>query len=189
MDVREPLDCNWKVVMDAFEEGYHVNGIHPQLLSVLAIDPATARYRFFENHSVAVAPFEVKGASPEKQVEGIMDLPETFPSTAAVIPRFEELVAAYRAADGSVDFPDGVTARKLLQQATRDTLDRDGAGREQADRRADERQPGLGAVPELLHDDPCRRVPRHHGGAAPRRRPQPLHLARQQLHVFAAGTP
>jgi len=122
MDVREPLDCNWKVVMDAFEEGYHINGIHPQLLSVLTIDPATTRYRFFENHCVAVAPFEVRGASADKQVEGILDLPETFPSTAAVIPRFQELVAGYRRADGSVDFPTGVTARKLLQQATRDTL-------------------------------------------------------------------
>jgi phenylpropionate dioxygenase-like ring-hydroxylating dioxygenase large terminal subunit len=122
MDVREPLDCNWKVVMDAFEEGYHINGIHPQLLSVLAIDPVTARYRFFENHSVGVAPFEVKGAGPEKQVQGILDLPETFPSTAAVLPRFEELVAPYRADDGSIDFPEGVTARTLLQQATRDTL-------------------------------------------------------------------
>lgn len=122
MDVREPLDCNWKVVMDAFEEGYHINGIHPQLLNVLTIDPSTTRYRFFADHSVAVAPFEVRGANPQKQVEGIMDLPETFPSTAAVIPRFQELVAEYRTADGSVHFPDGVTARKLLQQATRDTL-------------------------------------------------------------------
>ena len=122
MNVREPLDCNWKVVMDAFEEGYHINGIHPQLLRVLAIDPATTRYRFFENHSVAVAPFEVQGASPEKQVEGIMELPETFPSTVAVLPRFEELVNEYRSADGSLDFPDGVTARTLLQRATRDTL-------------------------------------------------------------------
>ena len=33
MDVREAIDCNWKVVMDAFEEGYHINGIHPQLLA------------------------------------------------------------------------------------------------------------------------------------------------------------
>lgn len=78
MDVREPLECNWKVVMDAFEEGYHINGIHPQLLTVLAIDPTTARYQFFENHSVAVAPFEVKGAGTEEQIEGILNLPDTF---------------------------------------------------------------------------------------------------------------
>src|SRR5262245_5216418 len=122
MNVREPLDCNWKVVMDAFEEGYHINGIHPQLLSVIAIDPATSRYKFFENHSVAMAPFEVPGASPEKQVDGIMALPETFPSTVAVLPRFEELVKEYRTDDGSLNFPDGVNARTLLQQATRDTL-------------------------------------------------------------------
>lgn len=122
MNVREPLDCNWKVVMDAFEEGYHINGIHPQLLSVIAIDPATSRYKFFEHHSVAMAPFEVQGASAEKQVEGILALPETFPSTVAVMPRFEELVKSYRAADGSLEFPDGVSARTLLQQATRDTL-------------------------------------------------------------------
>ena len=122
MDVREALDCNWKVVMDAFEEGYHINGIHPQLLSVLAIDPATTRYQFFENHSVAVAPFEVHGASPEKQVDGILELPDTFPSTVAVIPRFQELVAQYRRDDGSIEFGEGITARKLMQQATRDTL-------------------------------------------------------------------
>lgn len=122
MDVQEALDCNWKVVMDAFEEGYHINGIHPQLLTVLNINPETARYQFFEKHSVAVAPFEVQGAGPQKQVDGIMALPETFPGTAAVIPRFQELVAPYQKDGGEVDFPKDVTARSLLQKATRDVL-------------------------------------------------------------------
>ncbi len=122
MDVTEAIDCNWKVVLDAFEEGYHINGIHPQLLSVINIDPATSRYKFFENHCVSMAPFDVPGASPEKQVDGIMNLPETFPGTVAVIPRFQELVEQYRNADGGLEFPDGVTARTLLQQATRDHL-------------------------------------------------------------------
>ncbi len=122
MNVREALDCNWKVVMDAFEEGYHINGIHPQLLRVIDIDPAIQRYRFFADHCVGVARFEVRGAGAEKQIEGIMELPETFPGTAMVLPRFQELVSHYRAADGSPDLPDGVTARSLLQQATRDTL-------------------------------------------------------------------
>lgn len=56
MNVREALDCNWKVVMDAFNEGYHVNGVHPQLLAVLNIQPETTRYKFFENHTIAMAP-------------------------------------------------------------------------------------------------------------------------------------
>ncbi|WP_165646255.1 aromatic ring-hydroxylating oxygenase subunit alpha [Mycolicibacterium fortuitum] len=122
MDVTEVIDCNWKVVLDAFQEGYHIDGIHPQLLRVINIDPATSRYRFFERHSVSMAPFDVVGATPEHQVDGIMDLPETFPSTVAVLPRFQELVAEYRADDGSLNFPEGVTARTLLQRATRDTL-------------------------------------------------------------------
>ncbi|BDX30499.1 (2Fe-2S)-binding protein [Mycobacterium antarcticum] len=122
MDVKEAIDCNWKVVMDAFEEGYHINGIHPQLLAVLHINPATARYQFFENHSVAMAPFEVAGAGDRQQVDGMMALPETFPGTVAVIPRFQELLAPYLGEDGNVAFPEGVTARALLQQATREVL-------------------------------------------------------------------
>lgn len=122
MDVTEAIDCNWKVVMDAFQEGYHIDGIHPQLLRVINIDPKTSRYKFFENHCVSMAPFDVVGASPQAQVDGIMDLPETFPSTVAVLPRFQELVAEYQCEDGRLNFPDGVTARTLLQRATRDTL-------------------------------------------------------------------
>ena len=122
MDVTEAIDCNWKVVMDAFQEGYHIDGIHPQLLRVINIDPKTSRYKFFENHCVSMAPFDVVGASPQAQVDGIMDLPETFPSTVAVLPRFQELVAEHQGEDGGPDFPEGVTARTLLQRATRDTL-------------------------------------------------------------------
>lgn len=122
MDVTEAVDCNWKVVMDAFSEGYHIDGIHPQLLRVINIDPKASRYKFFENHCVSMAPFDVVGASPQAQVDGVMDLPETFPSTVAVLPRFTELVDEYRADGGTLDFPEGVTARTLLQRATRDTL-------------------------------------------------------------------
>ncbi|OBF14881.1 aromatic ring-hydroxylating dioxygenase subunit alpha [Mycobacterium sp. ACS4331] len=122
MDVTEAIDCNWKVVMDAFQEGYHIDGIHPQLLQVINIDPKTSRYRFFDNHCVSMAPFDVVGASPESQVDGIMALPETFPSTVAVLPRFQELVEQYRNDDGTLTFPEGIKARNILQQATRDTL-------------------------------------------------------------------
>jgi hypothetical protein len=46
--------------------------VHPQLLAVLNIQPETTRYNFYENHSIAMAPFEVVGATPEKQVEGTL---------------------------------------------------------------------------------------------------------------------
>jgi phenylpropionate dioxygenase-like ring-hydroxylating dioxygenase large terminal subunit len=123
MDVRETIDCNWKVVMDAFQEGYHIQGIHPELIA--AMDEAKERYSFFGDHSIATAPFGTSNLvsfGPERQVEAIRELPATFPGVAAILPRFEEIITGYRTQDGKFAFPDGVTARGLLQQATRDTL-------------------------------------------------------------------
>ncbi|HEY9310802.1 aromatic ring-hydroxylating dioxygenase subunit alpha [Williamsia sp.] len=124
LDVREALDCNWKVVMDAFEEGYHISGIHPELLQVVMVDPSTTRYRFFDKHSVSCAPFEVAGIKYglEEQLEGIMKLPETFPSVTASLPRFQELIGGYRDETGELKLPDGTTPRTVLQTATRETL-------------------------------------------------------------------
>jgi nitrite reductase/ring-hydroxylating ferredoxin subunit len=125
MDVREALNCNWKVVMDAFEEGYHISGIHPQLERVILIDPKNSRYKLLDQHSVSMAPFEVANAArygDEEQVEGILELPETFPSVQMSLPRFKELVEEYRNGDEPLTFPDGITARTLLQRATRETL-------------------------------------------------------------------
>jgi hypothetical protein len=109
--------------MDAFQEGYHVQGVHPEL--VAAMDESKERYSFFGDHSVATAPFgasNLASIGPEEQVEAIRQLPATFPGVVDVLPRFEELVTAYRDDEGMLTFPEGVTARALLQQATRETL-------------------------------------------------------------------
>ncbi len=120
MNVREALDCNWKVVMDAFNEATTstVSTHNCWQCSTFSRRPrATSSSRTTPSRC---PPFEVVGATPpEKQVEGTLSLPETFPGTVAVIPRFQELVKEYTADDGSIDFPDGVTARTLLQKATR----------------------------------------------------------------------
>lgn len=125
MDVRESLECNWKVVVDAFSEGYHISGIHPQLLRAITIESEKSRYLLLGRHSVACSPFEVANVDkygPEEQVEGIRELPETFPSLLRTLPRFEELVDGYRVEGEPLAFPEGVTARTVLQQATREVL-------------------------------------------------------------------
>lgn len=125
LDVREALECNWKVVVDAFQEGYHIQGVHPELLRVIVIDPTRTRYNFPGDHTVAVSPFDVahvEGTGAEDQLVGIRELPSTFPGVAGVLPRFEELVDTYRDAEGVLSFPEGVTGRVLLQRATRETL-------------------------------------------------------------------
>jgi phenylpropionate dioxygenase-like ring-hydroxylating dioxygenase large terminal subunit len=122
LDVRESLDCNWKVVVDAFQEGYHIQAIHPQLLKIVVIDPTTNRFRFWGDHEVACAPFAVTDASPEDEYEGLESLPDTFPTVTGYLPRLAQLVDAHRRADGTIEYPEGVTGRTLLQRATRETL-------------------------------------------------------------------
>lgn len=122
LEVRERIDCNWKVVVDAFQEGYHIQGIHPELLKVIVIDPTTNKFNFWGDHEVACAPFSVPNASPEDELEGLMNLPDTFPTVAGYLPRLNELVDGYRDAEGRIVYPAGVTGRTLLQQATRETL-------------------------------------------------------------------
>lgn len=130
MDVREELDCNWKVVIDAFSEGYHIIGVHPELLKVIDLTAGNSRHGFFGDHGMSVAPFEVKNAanaSLEEQVQGIRELPATFPTVAQVLPLFEKMVDAHRDADGKlVNLPEGVTIRSILQQATRQSLEAKG---------------------------------------------------------------
>ena len=122
LNVRERIDCNWKVIMDAFQEGYHIQGVHPEL--VPAMDESKERYYFFGDHSVATGPFGASNLveqSPEDQVKTIHGLPMTFPAVAEALPRFDELVNECRDADGKLNFTDETGVRQLLQRATRDT--------------------------------------------------------------------
>ncbi len=125
MDVKEELNCNWKVIMDAFSEGYHIIGVHPELLSVTGVEAGASRHGFYGDHRMVVRPFEVKDLNTcgvEEQIEGIRSLTSTFPSITEVLPLFEEMIAAYRDAKGKVEFPEGVTVRRVLQAATRNSL-------------------------------------------------------------------
>lgn len=124
MNVCETIECNWKVVMDAFQEGYHVQGVHPELISI--VDLSKERFLDLGQHGATTVPFgdaSLANASPEQEVEAIRNLPApNFPGIVEVLPRFEQLVSAYSGAGGTLDFPQSVSARTLLQQATRDTL-------------------------------------------------------------------
>ena len=126
LNVREEIRCNWKVIMDAFQEGYHIQGVHPELIP--AMDETKERYCFFGDHSVATAPFgasNLADADLELQLDAIRGLPATFPGIADILPRFEELVASHRGAQG-LSLPDGVTPRLLLQDAMRSVLSQRG---------------------------------------------------------------
>ncbi len=119
-NVRETIQCNWKVVLDAFQEGYHIQGVHPEL--VAAMDESKERYRFCGDHSVATAPFgAAHDAGVDVEIEGIRGLPATFPAVGDALPRFEELLSKHRDASGDLALSGGATPRLLLQQALRET--------------------------------------------------------------------
>jgi phenylpropionate dioxygenase-like ring-hydroxylating dioxygenase large terminal subunit len=124
LNVREALNCNWKVVIDAFQEGYHIHGVHPELIA--SVDLAKERCSFFGDHVAATVPFGARNAAalgPDAEAEMISALPAAnFPGMAEVLPRFEQLVAAHRGDGGGLRLPAGVTPRTLLQRATRETL-------------------------------------------------------------------
>jgi phenylpropionate dioxygenase-like ring-hydroxylating dioxygenase large terminal subunit len=120
VNVRETLECNWKVVMDAFGEGYHIRGIHPELIGLS--DLIRERFHTFGLHCASTVPFGPdSGGDVEKEAESISSVPtEQFPLYAEILPRFAEMTASFRAADGKLVFPAGTTPRSLFQQMIRE---------------------------------------------------------------------
>jgi phenylpropionate dioxygenase-like ring-hydroxylating dioxygenase large terminal subunit len=51
---RLELRCNWKTCLDAFQEVYHVRGVHPQLIP--GLKTAQSTFRFFGAHSMMTNP-------------------------------------------------------------------------------------------------------------------------------------
>lgn len=124
LNVREKIKCNWKVVIDAFQEGYHVQGVHPELISYM--DMGKERFMEFGNHCACTVPFggaQGVDAGPEQDVAVYKGLPlANFPGIAEALPRFDELIAPYRDGGGVLSFPEDVSARGLMQRAVRDTF-------------------------------------------------------------------
>lgn len=123
VNVRERVNCNWKVIMDAFGEGYHTQGVHRELINV--VDLSKERFHAYGDHGVATVPFgapDLAEGGAERAVEAIMNLPiGNFPGLADALPRFAASVPRYRGQDGRLALPPGVTARSMLQEAVRET--------------------------------------------------------------------
>jgi phenylpropionate dioxygenase-like ring-hydroxylating dioxygenase large terminal subunit len=119
INVREEVACNWKVIMDAFGESYHIQGVHTQLLGLS--DTRRERFQTFGLHCAATVPFgPPSDGDIEKDVQNILGVPaEQFPLYGDVLPKFEEAIAGYRDGGGKLNLPEGLTPRLLFQNLIR----------------------------------------------------------------------
>lgn len=122
INVREEMECNWKVVMDAFGESYHIQGVHPELLGLS--DTTRERFQVFGDHSVATVPFgPASSGDLEREAQTILSVPsEQFPLYGDVLPRFAEEIESCRDGAGKLALPPGVTPKTLFQQMIREQL-------------------------------------------------------------------
>jgi phenylpropionate dioxygenase-like ring-hydroxylating dioxygenase large terminal subunit len=63
-----PLECNWKVVVDAFIETYHLHAVHPQMLAIA--DDVHTPITLYGRHSKFVQPY---GVPSPRRSQGVSD--------------------------------------------------------------------------------------------------------------------
>lgn len=122
INVREEVACNWKVIMDAFGESYHIQGVHTELLGLS--DTTRERFQTFGLHCAATVPFgPASDGDPEKEVQNILGVPvEQFPLYGDVLPKFAQAIDGYRDAGGKLVMPGDLTPRRLFQNMIREEL-------------------------------------------------------------------
>lgn len=56
------VDCNWKVMVDAFIETYHLHAVHPQMIAIA--DDINTEIKLYDKHSMFMQPYGV--SSPRR---------------------------------------------------------------------------------------------------------------------------
>ncbi|ELT42770.1 aromatic ring-hydroxylating oxygenase subunit alpha [Arthrobacter nitrophenolicus] len=90
MHARIPLECNWKVALEAFLEAYHVSSTHPQITPYL--DDVNTLHTTFGDHSRMIVPYGVPSMRLEHVDEA--EIYEAYFSRSATAFRHSEAAKA-----------------------------------------------------------------------------------------------
>jgi phenylpropionate dioxygenase-like ring-hydroxylating dioxygenase large terminal subunit len=117
-DVSLVIEANWKTVVDAFNESYHVQGVHPQLLPFF--DDVATVYECFDPHSRMLVPVAQPSGllGPVSRREVFRAMVRNASGTDTELGRAEDPEAAADAL-AALELPEGTTVRDWLVAATR----------------------------------------------------------------------
>jgi phenylpropionate dioxygenase-like ring-hydroxylating dioxygenase large terminal subunit len=107
-----PVSANWKVVVEAFLEVYHVQAIHPQLLPML--DDVNTTYAMFGEHSRMIVPFGVP--SPRIGRVEPMEIFQALMRAGTAMPDVDDEgpLAALAGPGTTLELPEGTTVRDMV---------------------------------------------------------------------------
>ncbi len=112
-----PIPCNWKVVVDAFIETYHLHAVHPQMLAIA--DDVNTPITLYDKHTMFMQPYGVpsprRGGSVSDQ-----ELWEEF--TRNLGHRMGLTFASTQDPGSHPPVPEGKTMRDVLVSRIRDHL-------------------------------------------------------------------
>ncbi|MDD9802643.1 MAG: aromatic ring-hydroxylating dioxygenase subunit alpha [Deltaproteobacteria bacterium] len=111
-DLTIEWDCNWKTSVDAFNEVFHVQAIHPQLLEML--DDINVQIDLYERHNRYLVPFGVlspRYANQEEVTQALREMmlaaginPESFPGRAKEVRPALIAAARQQGAERGIDY-------------------------------------------------------------------------------------
>jgi nitrite reductase/ring-hydroxylating ferredoxin subunit len=115
--VSVPARCNWKTLIDAFSETYHVQGIHREMLPMC--DDVNGPQGVWRRHGKLMQPYGL--ASP--RVAGTPDDQEIWEAFVEIMGNRVGLPTDRAAAGPAPEVAPGTTFREVLAQRVRDTCE------------------------------------------------------------------
>lgn len=130
------LPCNWKVALEAFNEGYHVSATHPQLLDTIGDDRTKSfahgrhgMFGYYDTTRPVGAPSPRTGKPmPQDLRPGMVGYLDELGRTLRAVTTWRDNEATKRLLTDASASDDAITLMVKMQQFHKEAAEKDGAG-------------------------------------------------------------